>query len=132
MSSQQKTIPLRMRLLAIILGMVFLFWLPFEDTNSFNAILFAIAICTWITIVSFLQTEEKQPVNLKRYILAGTIAGALITPLTLILMAFKTGLHGHQSPDFTAQQILSVIRKTPFWILGGFLIGLGSRIWTIK
>ncbi len=132
MSAEQKTIPLRMRLLAIILGMVFLFWLPLEDTAEVTAALFAIAICIWLAATFLILTKKTSPAKLYHYVLVGLIAGALVTPLTLSLMAFKTGLHGHQSPDFTAQQILSVVRKTPIWIIGGFLISLGSGIWLIN
>ncbi len=128
MNEKQKNIPLRMRLLVIILGMVFLFWLPIEDTTMFTAICFAFAICTWTAAIYLIRDKQTRPANLKYFILAGTIAGALVTPTALFILAFKTGLHGHQSPDFTTQQILSMIRKTPFWIIGGFLIGTGSGI----
>lgn len=132
MSTQQKTIPLRMRLTAIILGMVFLFWLSIEDESEYFAILFSISICSWLAAAFLMQRIKTHPANLHHFIILGTIAGALITPLALFLMAFKTGLHGHPSPDYTAQQILSVIRKTPIWILGGFLISLGSGIWFLN
>lgn len=129
MSIKQQTIPLRMRLLAIILGIVFLFWLPIEDTSTILATVLSISICFWLAVTYFFQTSKKKSSHLYRYIFAGTIAGALVAPLTLFIMAFKTGLHGHPTPDFTTQQILAVIKKTPIWILGGFLISLGSTIW---
>ena len=132
MSTQQKTIPLRMRLTAIILGMVFLLWLPIEDTSEYTAIVFAFAICGWLAAAFLMLRMKTHPAKLYYFILFGSIAGAFITPLTLFLMAFKTGLHGHQSPDYTAQQMLSVVRKTPIWILGGFLISLGSGILFLK
>ena len=131
MSTQQETIPLQMRFIAIILGMVFLFWLPIEDTNEYGAILFSIIICSWLAASDLIRRQKSHPENLIQFVLVGSFAGVLITPLTLFLMAFKTGLHGHQAPDFTAQQFLSVARKTPIWLLGGFLISLGSGIWQI-
>jgi len=132
MSTSQKTIPLRMRLIAIILGMVFLFWLPIEDTSEYSAILFSIAICGWLAAAYLIQRMKTKPATLTLFILVGSIAGILVTPLTLFLMAFKTGFHGHHSPEYTTQQLLSVVRKTPVWLIGGFLISFGSGIWHIN
>ena len=118
MSIQQETIPLQMRFIAIILGMVFLFWVPIEDTNEYGAILFSIAICSWLAASYLIRRQNSHPANLFQFVLIGSIAGALITPLTFFLMAFKTGLHGHHAPDFTAQQFLSVAEKPQYgyWV----------------
>ena len=130
MTKKTSTIPLSMRWIAIILGMVFLFWIPFEDTSTLFPILFSIALATMGA--SIFLSGNKKPFRkpIFNYVLAGSIAGIAITPLTLFLMAFKTGLHGHQAPDFTNQQVLSIVYRIPIWTLGGILIGLGFGLWS--
>jgi hypothetical protein len=129
MSKQKTTIPLQIRWFAIILGMVFLFWIPFEDISTTAPLLLATAL-TILGAVIFLSGVKKPfQAALPNFILAGFVAGIVITPLTLFMMAFKTGLHGHQAPDFSNQQILSIIYRTPIWLIGGLLVGLGSGLW---
>lgn len=56
--------------------------------------------------------------------LGGLFFGGGTGPLTLALMALKTGLHAH-GPEFTPLQISFVIAQTPLWGLIGLLAGLG-------
>ncbi|HBX68848.1 MAG TPA: hypothetical protein DEH25_05550 [Chloroflexi bacterium] len=128
MSKPQPTIPLQLRLFAILLGVVFLFWLPIEDTSAIAALIFSMVLSAWIAIAVLIIPNKPFSSPLSNYILAGTLVGIAITPLTLFWMAFKSGLHSHPIPDFTPQTILSVIERTPIWLIGSFLIGLGSGI----
>jgi len=34
-------------------------------------------------------------------------------------------VHGHGIPDYTASQIMTVIKSTPAWVLAGSLLGWG-------
>ena len=120
---KSSAIPLRVRYLAIILGMVFFLWIPFEDTSAAPAILLAAAISFWLASLFLALFQPPFQNTLFNFVLIGTAAGMAVTPLALGLMALKTGLHGHSAPDFTSQQIISVIRRTPLWMIGGFLIG---------
>ena len=47
--------------------------------------------------------------------------------LTLLIMAVKTGLHGH-GPEFSPAEISWVIDQIPLWSLVGLLAGLGVGI----
>ena len=132
MSAPKSPLPLQMRFLAIILGVTLLLWLPIEDTTEIWAILFAIAISIWLAIAFLTPKRVSLRSPLYNYILIGSLAGILITPVALLLMAFKTGLHGHETPDYTVQQLISILRRTPIWIAGGFLIGTGGGIWLTK
>jgi hypothetical protein len=129
MSTPKPAIPLRMRLIAILLGMVSLFWLPFEDSSPTAALLIAVVLCAWVAAYVLAKAQNPFSRVLLRSVLVGTLAGAAVTPLAIFLMAFKTGLHSHLAPDFTLQQFLSVIYRGPIWLIGGFLIGLGSGVW---
>ena len=63
-----------------------------------------------------------------RWLLFSAALGALLGLanglLALILMAVKTGLHGH-GPEFTAVEIEWVISQIPLWSLAGLIAGLG-------
>jgi ABC-type Fe3+-siderophore transport system permease subunit len=132
MNNEETTIPLPIRWFAILLGMVFLFWIPFEDSNTTAPLLFAMALTT-LGAVIFLSSDKRPfRTTLLNFILAGTLVGIVISPLTLFLMAFKTGLHSHQAPEFSNQQMLSIIYRTPIWLIGGFLVGLGSGLWLVS
>jgi hypothetical protein len=63
------------------------------------------------------------------YPLLGMLAGLVVPPAAVFLMAFKGGLHGHPTPDFTSGQVISVLKSTPFWTIGGLFIGLGLLLY---
>ena len=120
----------RWRILSLVLGFALFFWLPIEDLNASLVAIFAIAICS-LAVVRILLTIQILPGS-KRWLfypLGGTIAGAAVTLVSVLLMAFKSGLHGHGSPDFTPDQVISLLQLTPLWSAAGFLIGLGTGIW---
>ncbi len=122
------SVPLWLRLAAIGAGVAILFWLPIEDTHENIANAFALLIAVLLTARVAFSNHIRRIRLLLRAPLLGIIAGASIVPLTLLLMAFKTGIHGHGAPDFTPQQIANLFQRTPYFIVGGVLIGLGSVV----
>lgn len=129
-----------LRISALVLGAIMLFWLPIEDPDERLVILFAAAICA-LAAAYFLVSSmvwQKEPSRMAASALRNgrwlmvplicTLAGLALTPVTLFLMAFKSGLHGHSSPDFTPGQITAVILRTPIWTGAGLLIGLGITL----
>jgi hypothetical protein len=108
------------------MGILMLFWLPVEDTNEKRTLVFAAAMNAWFVARYLVRLSSVTRKSLLRHVLVGTLAGLAITPVALFLMAFKTGLHGHGTPDFTADQILFVINRTCLWGSAGLLLGLVS------
>jgi hypothetical protein len=129
MINPQTSTPLWMRFLTISFAILLLLWLSVEDSTENIAVLFAALICTWITTAILLRIKSKTTISNYFYIMAGFLAGAGITPVALLLMIFKTGLHSHSIPDYTNGQILSVIQKTPIWLISGIFIGMGIGMW---
>ena len=129
MNSTQFPISLRKRLLGILLGFTIILWLPVEDTDVTIALLFAISLCAWQINVILSRLKNQSPFPLRYFILLGALAGAAITPIAILLLVFKIGMHAHSCPDYTNQQIISLIERTPIWLAGGFFIstGLGIR-----
>jgi hypothetical protein len=118
-----------MRFLAIFLGMALLFWFPIEDTAVTWATLFAMSISGWLAIAFLIKKPLSLRSLLYNHILTGFLAGILITPIALLLIVFKTGFHAHEAPDYTIDQLISIVWKTPIWVVGGLVVGLGSGVW---
>jgi uncharacterized membrane protein YedE/YeeE len=116
------------RFFAILLGIALLFWVPLEDASENLAILFAYFISSWL--VGALLIRYKNPTRLTIIIIifAGILTGATITPLILLLMVLKVGLHAHLVPDYSFDQFITVINRTPIWFISGFLTGIGIGI----
>ena len=112
--------PLLLRAVGIIIGFLCLIWLPFEDTSTFFTVGLAAGISAWLAVRISLQSKAQ----LIRHILIGITAGVAVTPITLILMAIKGGLHDHDFADFLPLQVHQVLAEFPFWILGGLFFGL--------
>ncbi len=62
--------------------------------------------------------------------LSGLAAGLGSGLLALLLMAVKTGLHGH-GPEFSPAEIAWVLRNTPVWSAAGLLGGGGLGLLTL-
>lgn len=103
-----------------VLGMVglVLVWLPFEDQSILVPTLLAVPVAGLIARLC----RQRLRVS---WIVCGLVGGLVVAPTTLLWMAFKTGVHGHGAADFTASQIIWVIKATPGWILLGGLLGWG-------
>jgi hypothetical protein len=118
------------RLLSILLGIILFVWLSFEGQNVTWVILFANAIC----MLGAGGILARSPRLIKNkswlvYPLAGSLGGAATTPIALLLMALRTGLHGHSTPDYTSAQIIAVLISFPVWVGTGAVIGLGAGLW---
>lgn len=104
-------------------------WLSIEDTSTHWVTLLGIGF-SLIAIFGFLVYNKNNQLSpLLIYPVSGFLAGLLVTPLVVSLMAIKTGLHSHVTPDFSIQQIWSVLKTTPVWAVAGLLIGTGIAIW---
>jgi len=91
-------------------------WLPLEDNTILIPLLLALPISGLVAWLSYHRFHFG-------YVRCGMMGGLVIAPIALLLIAFKTGVHGHDIADFTARQILSVINSTPAWTLAGSLFG---------
>jgi putative flippase GtrA len=122
--------PLWLRFLAIGVGILILLWLPIEDTSEIPAITIALIICGLLAL-RFLFGDQSQPSFIRMTFLSA-LAGIAIIPMSLFLIAFKSGIHSHDTPEFPVEQIMAVLQRTPYFAIGGLLIGLGSSVWLIS
>lgn len=91
----------RLRIFFIVLGGLLMMWLPVEDLSENWALLFAVAFCVLVTAHILTRAATAARGKWFAYPLAGLLSGLAVTPATLFLMAFKSGVHGHGHPDFT-------------------------------
>lgn len=118
-----------LRISALCLGILWLFWLPVEENGLLAVYLFAVgssALAVWRMQRAQIWRSWKPGY---RIVSLGFLAGFLVAPIAILLMAFKSGLHGHNAPDYTPGQIIVVIQSLPWWLAGGGILGLGWHIW---
>lgn len=120
--------PLWLRLSALLLAVALILWLPVEDLDLRYVLLFAALIGAWWAARFLLRLSPGGRSFIIKHLLIGVLSGAAVTPLALLLMVFKTGLHAHGQPDFTPGQVQAVLARTPVWTLAGLLITLGLAI----
>ncbi|MCJ7534654.1 MAG: hypothetical protein MUO57_03880 [Anaerolineales bacterium] len=118
-----------LRFTGLVLGMGILVWLPVEETSELGALVISGLICTWGGVWLLLKPAPDDKHLIMRYVLVGGGAGLLLAPLAMLLLAFKSGIHGHGTPDYTVSQLRDVLCRIPYFVLGGSLVGLGSGLW---
>ena len=111
----------RMRLGAILLGVMILFWLSLEDRDERQAVFLAVLLSTLGAVATRMRFSKR--IYGYWYLLLGVVFGFLVPMLAVLLMVVKTGLHGHSVPDFTLAQISAVLRLIPVWSVVGLLVG---------
>ena len=119
------------RLTALLLGFGILIWLPVEDQSELGVLIASGLICTWMAALLLITPPQKNRQLILSHALVGSGAGFILAPLAIILMAVKSGIHGHGTPDFSVGQMQSVLSRIPFFVLSGFLIGLGSGVFRL-
>lgn len=119
--------PLWLKLISIAVGIFTLFWLPIEDSSETAVIIIAVLIVGLCALnIAHKGQFANKPIL---HIIIGAVSGALIIPLSLFLVALKTSLHQHGIPEFTAEQIFSMLHELPYFVIAGLFIGLGHGIW---
>ena len=102
--------------------LAFIAWLPFEDTETWTALLLAAAACIWLGLRRLVTRESS---SLWSNLAAGGLMGAATPLLAITLMGIKSGLHAHGFADFTARQVWEVLNLIPIGAIIGLVVGLG-------
>jgi hypothetical protein len=116
-----------------MLGAAWFVWIGVEDRGLFAVLLLSAASLS----VLILAIQPKIRTRLPRSGMArsatilsvGLVAGLLVTPTAILLMAVKTSLHGHVPPDFNRADLLHVLGSTPAWALGSLLLAAAAALY---
>lgn len=135
--------PIWYRILFLVVGIIWIIWLSIEDSSERGVLLFSVTLCALLAL-RFVMSISAQNTNRDRkyptpdvqqstkkfllYPIIGAVTGLAVTPIAIFMMALKTGLHGHITPDFSSAQVTIVLIRTPIWIIGGLLIGVGMSL----
>jgi hypothetical protein len=123
--------PLWLRTAGLVIGASIFIWVPFEDLSLQWVLLLAAAICGWFAIRILLNHSTRNWLTVVRHSLVGGLAGLLVAPVAFLLIILKNGLHAHQSPDFTVDQIQALLNLVPYLSISGLLISLGCGLWRV-
>lgn len=116
------------RWLSLGTGLLVLAWLPLEDSSEAWVLALASLITGLLAAGMFLKlSHEHRPPGWFLPIL-GVLAGSLVGILAVLLMAIKTGLHGHPVADYTPDQIQNTLSSTALWMIIGGLVGSGIEL----
>lgn len=111
----------------ILLGGYFVVWVALEGDMSQTVVLAGLAMGVLLGRIGqrYGAGRKLSPAGwLLLSGVGGASFGAGLGPLTLALMALKTGLHFH-GPEFTPLEINFIMAQIPLWGLAGLLAGLG-------
>jgi len=111
-----------LRKAGLILGTLFIIWLPTEDTDTRYVIPLAVGFCAWLGARVVLLRNGT--VGIATYSVIGLLTGLGVSIVAVALIGFKGGLHGHGFPDFALVQVQDVLNSTPWWAVGGIAVGL--------
>jgi hypothetical protein len=112
----------RLRKAGLILGTLFLIWLPIEDTDTRYVIPLAAGFCAWLGARVILS--RRIDAGMVAFASIGLLAGLVVSLVAVALISFKGGLHGHGFPEFALAQVKDVLNSTPWWAAGGLAAGL--------
>lgn len=117
------------RIAVLAIGIGILIWLPFEDRNENPALFFSLLLCSLAGAFILHRIWSNTAPPIWAYPLLGTLCGAALPLVAVLLMAVKTGLHSHAAPDYSIADLRSVLMRIPVWAGVGFLLGLSAGFW---
>ena len=109
-------------------GLLWFFWLGYEDRSLTSVMLVAVAIIVAASITIFYRYIRRRNMagspGFFWTTLLGLAAGLSVGPITVLLVAIKISLHDHLAPDFTVLDMVSVLSRMPIWGIIGLLSGM--------
>ena len=112
----------------ILTGLLGLAWIGVEDRG-----LTAVITLAWMIALSSLLTVRARRGSpgaggMRSWVLQGAAAGVLVAPIAAVLILLKVGLHAHPLPDFSSNQVASLLARMPVWAAAGGILGAGAAL----
>ena len=105
-----------------------LFWLPIEDNGLCWPVILALLSGIWLGVFLFYQLVDRCSWKPWYAPLIGALSGVALSVFAVALTLIKNGAHSHETPEYTAIDLLNMLLRTPYWVLGGCLIGVGIMV----
>lgn len=112
--------PLWLRWMGLLVGGIALIWLPIEDQNIWITNWISAILLSWLA--TYLVLQQRSSVSFRLKLVIGAIAGLLVTPVSFLLIIFKSGLHAHGFTEFSIHQLLNNLQNSLWWLLLGILV----------
>jgi len=116
--------------LTVIVGLWAVVWISLEG-SLWQIILLAVSLVLLAAGYLMQRLLGGRGLTQGRWLLfcgaLGAAMGLASAVLALLLMAIKTGLHGH-GPEFTAAEIEWIVGQIPLWTMTGIIAALGLGI----
>lgn len=122
------------RLTWLLFGALWFLWLGFEERSTLPAFVLA----SVLGLVLYVEGWSRWSLGSQggdrglRKAALGLAVGAAIAPLAGLFMLMKVSLHTHQQPDFTLEQVLQTLARTPAWAAAGLLVGSALALVTAR
>ncbi len=120
------------RFLMIGYGLVLIFWMSLEDSSTLTVSLLGTGAAVIYIGIWLLNRLSERELAFRHWfpgmIFSGTLFGAASVLITVILMFFKSGWHGHIYPDYPPQMIFAMLTRLPVWALSGTLTAIFCAI----
>jgi hypothetical protein len=107
-------------------------WVGLEDRSTSTVLIMSAAplLAAWLTL--YMRRVKRLPGpgagRFAAILLLGLVAGLLVTPTAVVLMAVKIALHNHALPEFTRVDVTRVLSSTPAWALGALMLGAAGAL----
>lgn len=113
------------RLTWLLFGGLWFLWLGFEDRSTLPVLLLAGVLGAGLYLEGWTRwaREARGTKRWLRTTALGLAVGAAIAPLAGLFILVKVSLHSHARPDFTLEQVMQTLGRTPAWAAAGFLVG---------
>ena len=113
-----------------MVGLMWFVWLGVEDRGIVVVLLLAAMISLAASLAGLDRWTSARRLSGRgwwgRWLLMGLVWAIAIGPVAILLIAVKTSLHAHASPDFTMSSVRGVLGVWPIWGAGAFIISLGT------
>ena len=109
------------RISSIVIAILMLVWLPFEDAGPTIPIAFGILI-TFI-LSGWLIGKDSEKHNIPGLVGYSLLLASTFVIVPSLLMIFKSGLHNHGFPDFPISDLIFIWNLLPLVIVVALALG---------